>query len=701
MIALAAFALVAPAEASLFDQEVARARAGVEASIRAGVIVPPPQGQGGSPAHEQHKRNYRAIYEAGHLLRITADRRYLEHGRALLLAYARLFPTLGPHPAKANQTPGRLFWQSLNDSVFLVHAAQGYAELKPGLSAADRATIEAGLLRPMARFLSDETPESFDRIHNHATWAAAGVGLTGYAIGDRALVEKALMGRDGSGKTGFLRQLDLLFSPDGYYAEGPYYQRYALQPFVVFASAVDANEPARKIFQYRDGIVLKAVTTAIALTYDGYFLPINDAMPDKSLRTEELYQGVAIAYAATRDPRLLSVAEWQGRTVLTPAGRALSTDLAAGKARPFVYPSRLFSDGPAGDLGALAVIRRDGSRDGPLLVAKNTQQGMGHGHFDRLNWLFYDNGQPIVTDYGAARFHNIAAKDGGRYLDENDSWAQQSIAHNVIVVDEASHFNAKWQAGEKVAPRQLAFEGAGRTRYSIAEQAGAYRDVTMRRALLMLDVEGLSGPLVLDVVRARGDRPHRYDLPTHFSGHIIDTSAKLAHNGAARPVLGKANGYQHVWVDATGSIDPAAGARLTWFTGGRFYSFRMAPSAPATMIVAESGANDPRFNLRREPMVIQRVDGQASATFVSLLEPHGAYDPSAETVVGSTSQVERLEQARVGDAQVVTIRLTGGRTITLVIADDTAKDRRHSLAIGGRQLAWTGPVGRFDTGAAR
>ena len=703
MIALPLIVIVAQAhaQAPLFDAEVARARANVEASIRAGVDVPVPKDPGGGPTHEQHKRNYRAIYEAGQLFRITGDRRYVDHARALLLSYAKLFPTLGPHPARAGQTPGRVFWQSLNDSVFLVHAAQGYAELKRALSPADREAIETGLLRPMARFLSDDTPESFDRIHNHATWAAAGVGLTGYAIGDKALVTKALLGRDGSGKTGFLRQLDLLFSPDGYYAEGPYYQRYALQPFVVFAAAIDANEPERKIFQHRDGIVLKAVTTAIALTYAGYFIPINDAMPDKSLRTEELYQAVAIAYAATRDPQLLSVAQWQGRTVLTPAGRTLAVDLAADKGRPFAYPSRLFVDGPAGDLGALAVLRNGSAPSGTVLVAKNTQQGMGHGHFDRLNWLFYDNGNAIVTDYGAARFLNIAAKDGGRYLDENDSWAQQSIAHNVIVVDEASHFNAKWQAGEKVAPRQLAFKGEGKTRYSIAEQTGAYRDVALRRALLMVEIDGLSGPLVVDVARARGSKPHRYDLPLHFAGQIIDASVPLVHNGAARPVLGKANGYEHVWVDATAAITPDPGARLTWMNDGRFYSYRMVPPANATMIVAESGANDPRFNLRREPMVIQRVDGQADTTFVSLLEPHGAYDPSAETTVGSTSRIERVAHARVGEDDVVTIHLAGGRSVTLAIAGDAGAGTRHAITFGGRQLAWTGPVGRFDRAAER
>ncbi len=247
-----------------------------------------------------------------------------------------------------------------------------------------------------------------------------------------------------------MRQLDLLFSPDGYYAEGPYYQRYALQPFVVFAAAIAANDPDRKIFEYRDGIVLKAIRTAIDVTHDGYFLPINDAMPDKSLRTEELYHAVAIAYGATRDPTFLSIADWQGRTVLTPAGQAMATDLAAGKAKPWPFGSRLLSDGPDGKDGALVLLRTKADPTGPLLVAKNTVQGMGHGHFDRLGWVYYDETGAVVTDYGAARFLNVEAKRGGRYLPENDSWASATIAHNTLVVDEQSHFAGDWKAGEKI-----------------------------------------------------------------------------------------------------------------------------------------------------------------------------------------------------------------------------------------------------------
>jgi hypothetical protein len=680
--------------APLFAAEVEQAKRDVEASIRAGVIVPVPKDPGGGFTHEQHKRNYRTIFEGGQLYRLTGDVRYRDHVRDLLLAYADLYPKLGPHPAAANQAAGRLFWQSLNDSVFLVSAVQGYAQIRDALTPSERQRIDDGAIRPMAKFLSDGSPEVIGRIHNHATWACAGVGLAGHLLGDRDLVDKALLGLDKSGRTGFLRQLDLLFSPDGYYAEGPYYQRYALQPFVVFAAAIAANDPGRKIFDYRGGIVLKAVRTAIDVTHDGYFLPINDAMPDKSLRTEELYHAVSIAYAATKDPTFLSIAEWQGHTVLTPEGQALAADLAAGKAKPWPFTSRLLSDGPDGKQGALVLLRDKPTPTGPLLVAKNTVQGMGHGHFDRLNWLYYDETGAVVTDYGAARFLNVEAKRGGRYLPENDSWASATIAHNTLVVDEQSHFAGDWKAGDKVPSHQLATGLDGPTRYSIGEVSDAYPDVRIRRALLLVDVDGLANPLILDILRGTGGGRHRYDLPLHFSGQIIDSDIAFDRKLAERPVLGKASGYQHLWVDGEGT--KAGKARLTFMQGSRFYSYHMLPPAGARFILTESGANDPEFNLRREPALIQRVDGAADATFVSLLEPHGKYDASAETVVASSARVANLEHRRNAATDLVLITLADGRRLAIAVADNVAAGTKHSATIDGRAFTWTGPVGRFD-----
>ena len=73
----------------------------------------------------------------------------------------------------------------------------------------------------------------------------------------------------------------------------------------------------------------------------------------------------------------------------------------------------------------------------------------------------------------------------------------------------------------------------------------------------------LTAPLVVDLLSVKGGKPAQYDLPLHFAGQIIDAGFPLQSNVGARPVLGTEAGYQHLWVDATGTPD-AANARLTW-----------------------------------------------------------------------------------------------------------------------------------------
>ncbi|MDJ0643021.1 MAG: alginate lyase family protein [Erythrobacter sp.] len=673
----------------LYAAELERAREFVDGMMDEGVVVPVPKDPGGGYTHEQHKRNFRAIYLGGQLFRITGEQRYGDYVRDMLLEYAYLYPTLGDHPAKANQNVGRLFWQVLNDAMWLVHTVQGYAEIRDALSAEDRKRIDDDVFRRAVSFLSVDSQRTFDRIHNHATWATAGVGMTGYLLGDRDMVERALLGSDKSGQAGFLRQSDLLFSPDGYYTEGPYYQRFALLPFMVFADAIERNEPERKIFEHRDGILLKALRTTVQLSYRGYFFPFNDAIRDKSLKTAELYDGVAIAYAQTRDPSLLSVAEFQGRTVLGKNGMMVASDLAAGMAKPFPFRSLLLSDGPDGQQGAVAILRRGEGERHTALIAKNTAQGMGHGHFDKLAWQLYDNGHEIVRDYGAARFLNIEAKEGGRYLPENTTWAKTSVAHNTLVVDRRSHFDGKVKVANENWPEQLHFSDFHGLQVSSARIDSAYPGVAITRTLIMPDIAELEAPLVLDLVRAESSDPHLYDLPLHYSGHIMEFDFELQNRIAERPVLGAANGYQHIWVDAKASLENGKGA-LTWILDGRFYTYRFASNGPLNAILGESGANDPNFNLRREPLIILRAQRNGSASFASLLEAHGKYDGAAEQTVASRSRVVDLAHERINDKDIVRLTLKTGQRFAIAVSHNPEPDRAHSVALDGEEIAWTG-----------
>ncbi len=678
--------------APLFAAEIARSKAFVTEMMREGVNVPVPKDTGGGYTHEQHKRNYRAIYEAGRLYRLTGEKAYADFVRDVLIAYAQLYPRLGPHPARSNQQYGRLFWQNLNDAVWLVYAIQGYEEIRGELQDAERQRIDTDLFRSAARFLSEESLATFDRIHNHATWSTAGVGMTGYVLGDQDLVQRALLGSKLDGNAGFLRQMDLLFSPDGYYTEGPYYQRYALLPFLLFADAIESNEPKRKIFERRDGILLKALYTTIQLTYAGHFFAFNDAIKDKSLNTEELYQGVAIGYEQTNDPALLSIARQQRRVALSDAGRRVAIDVARGLSKDFPFQSLLLRDGPEGQDGAVVVLRRGDSESGQALVAKNTSQGMGHGHFDKLSWQYFDNGAEILTDYGAARFLNIEAKAGGRYLPENESWAKQSIAHNTLVVDGVSHFNGDALAAQAHAPRQLAYGNAANLSFSVARIDSAYAGVTFTRTLAMVGIEGLDAPVVADLLRIQSAGPHRYDLPLHYQGHLTRTGPVLKSYAAVRPVLGSDHGYQHIWMDAEAS-PTATDAFLTWQLNDRFYTWRWVPQAGSQLILGESGANDPSFNLRREPMLIHRLNAAGNAVFAGILETHGNDDPELEQTVASDSQIRSLSLVSRADADVLIIETLGGRRVAVAVSRETDAKRTHGLVVGDENIRWTGPVG--------
>ena len=668
----------APSYPPLFAGEMALAEQFVGEMIAAGVNVPVPVDPGGGYTHEQHKRNYRAMLLAGQLYGLTGEQRYFEFVRAMLLTYADLYPTLGDHPARANQNVGRLFWQVLNDAMWLVHSIQAYELVRGDLSAEDRERIDNDVFRRAAHFLSVDSEATFNRIHNHATWATAGVGMTGYVLGDDELVQRALYGTTGDGEAGFI-------------------QRFALLPFMVFAGAIERNDPGLRIFEHRDGILEKALLATIQLTYDGYFFPFNDAIRDKSLNTAELYEGVAIGYSVTHDPALLDIARSQGRTVISQEGLEMARALEAGRTEPFPFRSMLFRDGPDGNQGAVAVLRAGEGPEHMALVAKNASQGMGHGHFDKLSWQLYNFGDEIVRDYGAARFLNIEAKEGGRYLPENETWAKQTVAHNALVVNERSHFYGDRDLADLSAPTQLHFDIAEDLQVSIAGIGDAYPDegVQMTRVLALVDVDGLTEPVVLDVLRAGADEAVQFDLPLHYAGHITRLGFEPASNVAERPVLGSQDGYQHIWVDAR-AAPQANRSFITWILDGRFYTYRFVPAGDFELILGESGASDPAFNLRREPLAIQRVTGAENATFVSILESHGLYDGAAEQTIDSDSQIASLEHVRSGDSDVVLIETLAGKKVAVAISWDADPETAHSATIEGREISWQGYAARVS-----
>ena len=690
-------AQIAPAASApdLFKTQMANLTAKIDAQTKAPIVVPVPKDAGGGYTHEQHKFNAKSIYEAGALYRSTGDAKYADFAQKMLLAYADMYPGLGLHPQQKEQSPGRLFWQSLNEAWWTVYAIQGYDDVKDHFSQETRDKIETDLFDEVTKFLSEGQPQTFNKVHNHGTWAAAAVGMTGYVLGDQDRVEKALYGLDKSGTGGFMKQLDKLFSPDGYYNEGPYYQRFALMPFVLFGQAIEKNEPERKIFEHRDGILKKAIYSNIQQSYNGLFFPINDAIKDKGIATVELQYGVAIAYDLTGDTELLSVAAAQGEVVPTAQGQALARDLAAGKAQPFNYRSMRLGDGDTGDQGALDILRASKDPKGLALVVKNTSQGLGHGHFDKMGFLLYDAGHEIMSDYGAARFLNIEAKYGGHYLPENNAFAKQTISHNALVVDGKSHFDGDLDTGNANHPVLGTFHISDNLQITSAHIDTAYPDVKLTRAMAIISDPAFERPVVLDVMRADAGSVHRYDLPFYYNGHIVDSNLKIAANSTSRAPLGTQNGYQYLWNVGSGSAQGDM-SQVTLIQDRTFYTLStLTPPATKTMF-AEVGANDPNFNLRRETAMILRTQAR-NAAFISVIEPHGEYNPILEFTKSSHSAIADISQIVDGDARLITLTTKAGAKVSIAVADDSAGDKTHAIKAGDLTREWQGQYALFGS----
>ncbi len=699
--------------APLFEQVLEATKKEVDADIASGILVPIPKDMAGGYTHERHKKNFFILQKAGNLYQITGNEKYAVYIRDVFLEYAKMYPTLPKHPTDRSYATGKIFWQCLNDANWLVYCSQAYDAIYDFLTEKERDNLEKNLFRPIADFISIENPKFFNRIHNHSTWANAAVGMMGLAMNDKGLIKRALYGLKADGlnnsmldndggfikvkgqkKAGFLAQLDFSFSPDGHFTEGPYYLRYAMTPFLLFAKSLANNRPDLNIYDYRDGILKKSIYSLLYETdAKGLFFPINDAQKGMSWKSREVVAAVDIAYLDFgKDPMLLSIAEKQGRVTLDDAGFRVAADHAKGLAKPFKHKSIAYRDGAEGKHGGLGILRADNENGEEICVlAKYAAHGMGHGHFDKLSYSLYDEDGEVIQDYGSARWVNIDQKGGGRYLKENHSYAKQSIAHNTLVVNETSHYEGKVKEAEAHHPDQYFFNAENPSIQVVsAKEIHAYEDTQMHRTLFLLKDENFRNPILVDVFRVSSENENQYDLPTWFQGHLLSSNFEYATQTESLTTLGKGHGYQHLWEEANGKSS-GEGNQVTWFENGKFFTMTTSSMLNDELIFARVGANDPNFNLRHDPVFIQRRKAK-STIFASVIESHGTYNPVSETPLSPFSglkSVEILHDSK--EYTVVQITHQTDKVWILAIANEDASEKsKHQVKIEKEMIEWKG-----------
>lgn len=690
----------------LFDQSLESVINEVDAEIVNGIEVPIPKDLAGGYTHERHKSNFFMMQKAGVLFQITGDDKYAIYVRDMLLQYAEMWPTIGKHPAERSYARGKIFWQCLNDANWLVYTSQGYDCIYDWLDKGTREKLNKELFRPYAEYVSIENPQFFNRIHNHSTWGNAAVGMIGLVMGDEELINWSLYGLDlkvpgdivkdndggdikleGQKEAGFLAQIDHSFSPDGYYTEGPYYQRYAMYPFLIFAQALANKKPELGILDYRNGLLIKAIYALINQTNSaGEFFPINDSQKGMSLASRELIHAVSMAYEfGGKDSGLLSIVEEQGSVPLNNAGMSAAKAVAEGKAKKFEYKSVELTDGAAGDEGAIGIVRAEDL----TLVMKYAKHGMGHGHFDRLGFLLYDETGEVIQDYGAARWVNIEHKDGGGYLKENHSWAKETVAHNTLVIDKDSHFDGKVRPADKTSGTPYYFLGGDSVQIVSAKEMQAYPGVGMQRTMAVVKIAELEKPLVIDLFSVDAPKGTRYDLPLYYIGEFMSSNQKFQTNNILSP-MGKHDGYEHLWAEAQTELEGDV-FRMTWFNKKRFYTATSVAESGDEVILTRIGANDPNFNLRRDPGLIHRRTG-GNTVFASLYEIHGSYDYASERPLNLFTSVEALKVLFQSEAYVVVqFQVKTGASYRFAFSRlDKSEETNHSVETSNGILKWKG-----------
>ncbi|NCU03095.1 MAG: alginate lyase family protein [Chitinophagaceae bacterium] len=675
----------------LLKQSFTEMKTEVDAWVGKDVDVPLPKDPAGGYTHDKHKANYTLMFHAGILYNLTGDIKYAKLVKDMFLKYAVLNPGLKKHPQATSSSPGRIFWQALNDANWLVYTGMAYDLIYNSLTAAERKKIEEGAFKPEVDFLTKDLQTWFDLIHNHGVWACAGVGIVGIATNNKDYVDMALYGTNKQGKSGFIAQLDGLFAPDGYYTEGPYYTRYAILPYYLFANALHRAKPELKIFEHRDRILQKALLAGLQQTnLNGAFFPFNDASKEKDYTSNEVVAAINIAWDVYgKDNGLLLVAKKQGRVTLHKGGAGMAMALTKPGQTPQYYPYRSveYTDGVKGTEGGVSLLRNGKENNLSTLIYKYTSHGLSHGHFDKLNISYYDQGNEIITDYGSVRFIGVEQKYGGRYLPENKTFASQTIAHNTVVVDERSHFDGKESTAEKYHSHKLFsnISTNGAVQVVAALDSNAYKNVRLQRTVYMLQLPG-GKKITADIFHTTSKEQHQYDLPFHYNGHLISTSVKYQPFTNKQEVLGQKNGYQFFWKEAEAAVADTT-VHLTFLNDRSYYSISSLITGDAKLFYTRTGANDPDFNLRHEPSWIIRKNA-ASHTFVNVLEVHGRFDPVAEFSSGAYTAVQTVRLLH-NDEQysVAEIKIDGKLLIIAQCNRQFDPSAQHNAA----GISWTGP----------
>ena len=474
-----------------------------------------------------------AALNNGLAYQLTKEISYAQTTAKILLQYADRYLEYPLHDVN-NKVAGRgahVTPQTLDEAIWLIDIAWSYDLIAESgaLKPAEKEHIVTHLLRAAV-----STIQRVDgKENNWQSWHNAALGAVGFVTHDQELIKLAI-----DGPSGFRFQMRQSVLGEGVWYEGSWgYHFYALDALVKLAEMASRNG----IDLWSEPNLRKLFELPLHFSFGGMTLPaFNDSVAVNLTSYCNLYE---LAYAHYKEP--LFALPLQG------SKRSRSSLFWGAENLPATPPLKLKSE--IFPLSGYAALRGE-SNDFTLLM-KFGPHGGAHGHFDKLNFVSFANG-------------NIQSVDPGRQaysLASHNTWDKQTVAHNTIVVDEKSQ--------DEATGKMLWSSLQGPMKAVRGEAGQAYRQASLERTIYFTD------DYAVDVVEARAtdNKEHLFDWVYHNFGQL-QSQLKITDYQA----FPSANGYQHLTKNRAAIIGDEWQAD---FVGASFSSQNFGSVYPSTSAV--------------------------------------------------------------------------------------------------------------------
>jgi len=503
-----------------------------------------------------------AVRTLGLAYQVEGDSSYARRAREILLAYADRYLQYPLHNTRgeARIGGGRVHPQTLDESGWLIPICQGADLVWDVLSEDDRQAVAEKLLQPAAR---EVILPHIKGVHNIQCWKNSAVGLVGLLLGDDELVWEAVENPE----QGYWKQMAAGVTPDGAWWEGAWgYHFYTL------SALWGLTEGARNCGLDLYGEALRRMYDApLAFSRPGLHLPAFNDSDEVDLRGQS--SAYELAYARFGDAAYLDLLTSRNREDDNALWFGVG-DLPAPA--PRAWQGENF---PHSGYAILAAGEGDGAT---WLCLKYGPQGGVHGHFDKLNFVLASGGGVVAVDPGTAQYG----------LPVQKGWYRTSLAHNTLVVDEASQAQAEGKC--------LAFGRSGGAQYAMLEAGAIYDGVLYRRTATLVDEN-----LAVFVDQVDGSRERTLDVVYHQAG-----SWEQRPTGSDWAVPDK-GGYRYLeGASVRGAVDPVT--LSTRLTDAETVAIHLA-GGNATEVITATGIGQHADD--RVPVVIFRRQAEET-TFV-------------------------------------------------------------------------------------